>query len=200
VAEQPPPGPAAAAGRRASLRAGVLLALAGVLLALTGAGRPWARVSSAVELPGLGGGRFGGASLSGNDLAPLSGLALLALVLVIGIAATRGRGRVVVGLALVALGLGLVAATLATAARAGDQAAGRARRGQLEGVAAGSLQVTTPRTGPLLVAVGGLLVAGAGAEAVRRGRGWPSLGAAFRAPPDRPAVAEAEGEPPWEGD
>ena len=35
---------------RASLRASVLMALAGVLLALTGAGRPWARVSSAVEL------------------------------------------------------------------------------------------------------------------------------------------------------
>jgi Tryptophan-associated transmembrane protein (Trp_oprn_chp) len=188
------------ASARASLRASVLVALAGVLLALTGAGRPWARVSSAVELPGLGRGRFGGASLSGNDLAPLSGLALLALVLVIGIAATRGRGRVVVGLALVALGLGLVAATLTAAARAGDQAAGRAGRGQLEGVAAGSVQVATPRTGPLLVAAGGLLIAVAGAEAVRRGRDWPALGAAFRAPPDRPAVAEAEGEPPWEGD
>jgi hypothetical protein len=185
---------------RASLRASVLMALAGVLLALTGAGRPWARVSSAVELPGLGRGRFGGASLSGNDLAPLSGLALLALVLVVGIAATRGRGRVLVGLALAALGVALLAATLAAAGRAGDQAAERARRGQLEGVAAGSVQVTTSRTGSLLVAAGGMLLALAGAEAVRRGRDWPALGAAFRAPPDRPAVADDEGEPPWEGD
>jgi Tryptophan-associated transmembrane protein (Trp_oprn_chp) len=188
------------ASARASLRASVLTALAGVLLALTGAGRPWARVSSAVELPGLGRGRFGGASLSGNDLAPLSGLALLALVLVIGIAATRGRGRVVVGLALAALGVALLAGTVAAAGRAADRAAERARRGQLEGVAAGSVQVTTSPTGPLLVAAGGLLVALAGAEAVRRGRDWPALGAAFRAPPDRPAVADGEGEPPWEGD
>lgn len=188
------------ASGRASLRAGVLLALGGALLALTGAGRPWAQVSGAVELPGLGGGRFGGASLSGNDLAPLSSLALLALVLVGAIAATRGRGRVVVGLALAALGLGLVAATLAAAGQAGDQAVERARRGQLEGVTAGSLRVATPRTGPLLVATGALLIAAAGAEAVRRGRTWPSLGAAFRAPPDRPAVADGDGEPPWEGD
>ncbi len=188
------------ASGRASLRAGVPAALAGALLALTGAGRPWARVSSAVELPGLGRGAFGGASLSGNDLAPLSGLALLALVLVLGIAATRGRGRVVVGLALAALGLGLIAATVVAAGRAGDQAAERARRGQLEGVAAGSVEVATPRVGPLLVVTGGLLVAAAGAEAVRRGRDWPALGAAFRAPPDRPAVAERDGEPPWEGD
>ena len=194
------PSPGAAPKGRASLRAGVLLALAGALLALTGAGRPWARVSSAVELPGLGRGAFGGASLSGNELAPLSGLALLALVLVLGIAATRGRGRVVVGLALAALGVALVAGTLAAAGRAGDQAAERARRDQLEGVTAGSVRVTTPRAGPVLVAVGGLLVAAAGAEAVRRGRDWPALGAAFRAPPDRPAVAEGDGEPPWEGD
>jgi hypothetical protein len=188
------------ASARASLRAAVLAAVAGVLLAVTGASRPWARVSSAVELPGLGQGRFGGASLSGNDLAPLSGLALLALVLVLGIAVTRGRGRVVVGLALAALGGALVAGALLAAGRAGERAAEQARRGQLEGVAAGSLRVATPRTGPLLVAAGGLLVVVAGAEAVRRGPAWPALGAAFRAPPDRPAVADGDGEPPWEGD
>jgi Tryptophan-associated transmembrane protein (Trp_oprn_chp) len=188
------------ADARASLRASVLAALAGVLLAVTGASRPWARVSSAVELPGLGQGRFGGASLSGNDLAPLSGLALLALVLVLGIAVTRGRGRLVVGLALVALGGALLVAAVAAAGRAGDQAVEQARRGQLEGVPAGSLRVTTPRTGPLLVAAGGLLVVAAGGEALRRGPAWPTLGAAFRAPPDRPAARQGDGEPPWEGD
>jgi Tryptophan-associated transmembrane protein (Trp_oprn_chp) len=188
------------ASARASLRAGVLAALAGVLLAVTGASRPWARVSSAVELPGLGQGRFGGASLSGNDLAPLSGLALLALVLVLGIAVTRGRGRVVVGLALVVLGGALVVGAVVAAGSAGDQAVEQARRGQLEGVPAGSLRVATPRTGPLLVTAGGLLVAAAGVEAVRRGPAWPALGAAFRAPPDRPVVADGDGEPPWEGD
>jgi hypothetical protein len=188
------------ASARVSLRASVLAALAGMLLAVTGASRQWARVSSAVELPGLGQGRFGGAGLSGNDLAPLSGLALLALVLVLGIAATRGRGRVVVGLALVVLGGALVVGALAAAGRAGEQAVEQARRGQLEGVPAGSLLVATPRTGPLLVTAGGLLVVAAGVEAVRRGPAWPALSAAFRAPPDRPVAADGDGEPPWEGD
>jgi hypothetical protein len=188
------------ASARASLRASVLAALAGVLLAVTGASRPWARVSSAVELPGLGQGRFGGASLSGNDLAPLSGLALLALVLVLGIAVTRGRGRLVVGLALVVLGGTLVVGAVVAAGSAGDQAVEQARRGQLEGVPAGSLRVATPLTGPLLVTTGGLLVVAAGVETVRRGPTWPALGAAFRAPPDRPVVADRDGEPPWEGD
>jgi hypothetical protein len=87
------------------------------------------------------------------------------------------------------------------AARVRDEAIGRAERGQLEGVAAGGgLRVATPRAGPLLVAAGGLLLAGAGVEALRRGPRWPALGAAFRAPPDRPQPATGQDEPPWEGD
>ena len=53
----------------------------------------------------------------------------------------------------------------------------------------------------MLAVAGGVLVAAAGLEVVRRGRDWPAMGAAFRAPPDRPGrVDPADGEPPWEGD
>ncbi len=157
-------------------------------------------MSGAVDLPGLGAGRFGGARLTGNDLAPLSALALLALVLALGVAFTRGRGRWAVGAGLLAVGAVLAVQAMVWAGRAGAEAGERLRRGELEGVAPGAAQVTTSRAGPALTAAGGLLVAAGGLEAVRRGPRWPAMGAAFRAPPDRPAVVEAEGEPPWEGD
>jgi len=51
-----------------------------------------------------------------------------------------------------------------------------------------------------MVVAGGLLLAAAGVEALRRGRHWPALGEAFRAPPDRAQPAAAQPEPPWEGD
>jgi Tryptophan-associated transmembrane protein (Trp_oprn_chp) len=185
---------------RRSLQAALLAALAGVLLAAVGAGRPWARVTAMVELPGLGSGRVGGAELTGNDLAPLGGLALLGLVLLVGVAASRGRGRWLVGLALLGLGLALVVQALAGAGRARAEAAERARRGELEGVPAGAaLQLRGDLAGPALVVAGGALLAGAGVEALRAGPRWPALGDAFRAPPDR-RQPPAGVEPPWEGD
>jgi hypothetical protein len=190
------------AGPRRSLQACLLAVLAGVVLAVLGAGRPWARVSAAVDLPGLGSGRVGAAELTGNDLAPLGGLALLGLVLVVGVAVTRGRGRWLVGAALLALGVALAVQALGGAARVHAEADERARRGELEGVpAGGGLQVDTPRVGPALVVAGGLLLAAGGVQALRHGRRWPGLGDAFRAPPDRvrPAASD-DGEPPWEGD
>jgi hypothetical protein len=175
--------------------------LAGVMLAATGAGQAWARVSSAVELPGIGSARLGGAELTGNDLAPLGALALLGLVLLVAVAATRGRGRWVVGLALLALGTTLVLGGALGGQRIEDEAARRARSGVLEGIPAGTgLKVATPPAGPLLVVAGGLLLAAAGAEALRRGPSWPALGEAFRAPPDRVQPATGQDEPPWEGD
>jgi hypothetical protein len=184
------------------MQVAMVAVLAGVMLAAIGSGQPWARVSAAVVLPGVGAARLGAAELTGNDLAPLGGLALLGLVLLVAVAATRGRGRWAVGLALLALGVALLAGAVGGAARVRDEAIGRAERGQLEGVAAGSglLRVATPRAGPLLVAAGGLLLAGAGVEALRRGARWPALGTAFRAPPDRPQPATGQDEPPWEGD
>src|SRR5919197_5028540 len=127
-----------------------------------------------------------GVPLHGNDFAPFSGLALLALVLVVGIAVTRGRGRWLVGLALLALAGVLLAQAIGVGGDARAEATARARHGEVVGVApGGSLRVDTPRAGPALVVAGALLLGAAGAEALRRGRRWPALGAAFRAPPDR---------------
>ena len=183
------------------MQVAMVAVLAGVMLAAIGSGQAWARVSAAVELPGMGSARLGAAELTGNDLAPLGGLALLGLVLLVAVAATRGRGRWVVGLALLVLGVTLLVGAVVGAARVRNEAVGRAEHGVLEGVPAGAgLRVATSRAGPLLVAAGGLLLAGAGVEALRRGARWPALGAAFRAPPDRPRPATGLDEPPWEGD
>ena len=159
------------------MQVAVVAMLAGVVLAAIGAGLAWARVSAAVRLPGMGSARVGAVEVTGNDLAPLGGLALLAL------------------------GAALVVGAVSGAAGVRAEALGRVERGLLEGVPAGTgLRVATPRAGPVLVAAGGLLLAGAGAEALRRGARWPALGAAFRAPPDRPQPAGGQDEPPWEGD
>ena len=117
--------------------------------AAIGSGQAWARVSAAVELPGMGSARLGAVELTGNDLAPLGGLALLGLVLLVAVAATRGRGRWAVGLALLALGVTLLVGAVGGAARVRNEAIGRAERGVLEGVPAGTgLRVATPRAGP----------------------------------------------------
>jgi hypothetical protein len=174
--------------------------LAGVMLAATGAGQAWARVGAAVALPGIGSARLGAAELTGNDLQPFGALALLGLVLLVAVAATRGRGRWVVGLALLAVGGYLAVGAVVGAAGIAGEAAERARLGELEGVPGGTaLRVATPWAGPVMVVAGGLLLAAAGAEALRRGTRWPALGQAFRAPPDRVQPADAT-EPPWEGD
>jgi hypothetical protein len=175
--------------------------VAGVMLAVTGAGQAWAAVGAAVELPGIGSARLGAAEVTGNDLLPFGALALLGLVLLVGVAATRGRGRWAVGLALLALGGALVVGAGLGGARVGDQARERASSGQLEGVPAGTeLRVDSSPVGPALVVAGGLLLTAAGVEALRRGPRWPALGEAFRAPPDRAQPVPDTGEPPWEGD
>jgi uncharacterized membrane protein (TIGR02234 family) len=195
------PAPTAAPAGRRSMQLAMLAVLAGVILAVTGAGQAWARVSAAVELPGIGSARLGGAEVTGNDLAPLGALALLGLVLLVAVAATRGRGRWVVGLALLALGGALVLGGALGGSRVSDEAIARAELGVLEGIPAGTgLRVATPPAGPVMVVAGGLLLALAGVEALRRGAGWPALGDAFRAPPDRAQPLAGQDEPPWEGD
>jgi Tryptophan-associated transmembrane protein (Trp_oprn_chp) len=183
------------------MQVAVVALLAGVVLAVTGAGQPWARVGVVVELPGVGAARIGAAELTGNDLLPFGGLALFGLVLLVAVAATRGRGRWAVGLVLVAIGAYLAVQALIGAAGIGAEATERARVGELEGVPGGpALLIETPRAGPAMVVAGGLLLAAAGGEALRRGRRWPALGEAFRAPPDRAQPAADGAEPPWEGD
>ncbi|HZD75087.1 MAG TPA: hypothetical protein VE776_14570, partial [Actinomycetota bacterium] len=139
----PRSGPVAEASSRArldgrgSLRATLLVLLAGVLLVVLGAGRSWAGLQAAVSVPSLGSTRVGSTNLTGNDLAPLSGLALLALLLVVGIAVTRGRGRWLVGVVLLALAVALLAQTSGAMTRAGSEAERRARQGEVVGVPAG---------------------------------------------------------------
>jgi Tryptophan-associated transmembrane protein (Trp_oprn_chp) len=186
---------------RRSLQLALVAVLAGVMLAVTGAGQAWARVSAAVELPGIGSARLGGVAVTGNDLAPLGALALLGLVLLVAVAATRGRGRWVVGLAMLALGGALVIGGAVGGSQVEAEAIERTEQGLLEGVPGGTaLRVATPRAGPVMVMAGGLLLAVAGAAALRRGARWPALGDAFRAPPDRAQPAGGQDEPPWEGD
>ena len=186
---------------RRSMQVAMVALLAGVMLAVTGAGQAWARVGAAVELPGIGAARLGAAELTGNDLLPFGGLALFGLVLLVAVAATRGRARWAVGLVLLAIGAYLAVQAVVGAAGIAAEATERARVGELEGVPGGTaLRVETPRAGPAMVVAGGLLVAAAGVEALRRGRHWPALGEAFRAPPDRAQPAADAAEPPWEGD
>src|SRR4030095_5165812 len=113
----------------------------------------------------------------------LWGRSRLWLVLVVGVAATRGRGRWAVGLALLALGITLVVGAVSGGTGVRDEAFEGAERGQWEGVPAGSgLRVATPWAGPALVAAGGLLLAGAGVEALRRGARSAAPAAALPAP------------------
>ena len=186
---------------RRSMQLSLVAVLAGVMLAAIGAGQAWATVGAEVELPGIGAGRVGSAELTGNDLGPYGALALLGLVLLVAVAATRGRSRWVVGVALLALGGALVAGGLLGGSVAAEEATDRAWTGDLAGVSTGTeLQVASAPAGPALVVAGGLLLAAAGVEALRRGRSWPALGDAFRAPPDRAQPAADGDEPPWEGD
>jgi len=190
-----------ASSDRRSMQVAMVVVLGGVMLAVTGAGQAWARVGAAVEVPGVGSARLGAAEVTGNDLLPYGALALLGLVLLVGVAATWGRGRWAVGVALLALGGGLGAGAALGGFRVRAEALERARLGVLEGVPGGTdLLVDTSPIGPALVVAGGLLLAAAGVEALRRGPRWPVLGDAFRAPPDRAHPAAGPGEPPWEGD
>ena len=66
------------------MQVAMVAVLAGVMLAAIGSGQAWARVSAAVALPGMGSARLGAAELTGNDLAPLGGLALLGTALLLG--------------------------------------------------------------------------------------------------------------------
>jgi tryptophan-associated transmembrane protein len=199
--EPPLRPPAPSAPERRSLQLALVAVVAGVMLATTGAGRAWVRITAVVELPGLGSARLGARGFTANDLFPLGGFALLGLVLLVGVAVTRGRGRWAVGLALLALGVALVVAGALGRHTVEQEAFERANRGLLEGVpTGGGFQVASSPAGPVLVVVGGLLLGGAGVEAIRRGQRWPALGDAFRAPPDRREPVADTGEPPWEGD
>ncbi|HEV7897237.1 MAG TPA: Trp biosynthesis-associated membrane protein [Planosporangium sp.] len=128
---------------------------AGAALALFAAGRTWTQVTVVrpAPLPPLHEAKTGVALLPW-----LSALALVALAGAGALLATRGLVRAAVGVLLLVAGLGLA------------------------GGACARLAVASPGW-PLLTALGGLVVAGAGLLTVVRGRQWPGMGARY----DRPA-------------
>jgi len=147
-------------GRR-ELALAVVACTAGAAIALFAASRTWAVVEQVrpAPLPALREPR------TGASLAPwLPALALVALAGAGALVATRRTGRLLVGVLLAACGLGLVAAA---------------------GLAVGN---GAPAGWPVLCAVGGVVVAGTGLVAVRRGRRWPVMGSRY----ERPAAPAAE--------
>jgi len=147
------------ARQRRELALAVLVAAAAAGLALYAASRTW-RVDVTVRpapLSAIRTARAGGALLP-----PLPALALVALAGAGALLATRGRARAAVSTLIAACGLGIVgAAAYALAA--------------LDGV--GPLW-------PAVCLVGGAAVTGVGAVALRRGSGWPALGARYDRRPD----------------
>ncbi|HET8662477.1 MAG TPA: Trp biosynthesis-associated membrane protein [Micromonosporaceae bacterium] len=147
-----------ARGRR-ELAAAVLVCLAGAGLGLYAATRVWAVGLTArpAPLPPLADER------SGAVLAPwLPALALVALAGAGALVATRGAGRRAVAVLVLLVGVGLVAG-------------GGYGLGGVPGVRA---------VWPAACLLGGVLVAGAGVAALRRGRDWPALDSRYdRRPP-----------------
>lgn len=197
----------ARASARRSLQVALALAAAGIVLAMSGARATWVTVTASANLPRLGEGVIGTAGVTGDDLAAFSGIALLGLLVALGITFTRGRGRWPVGLGLVACGAALVVLAQTEGSSSASTAMSRASSGRLETVpATASLDADASSLGPVLVAAGGLCLAAAGAETLRRGPAWPALGEAFRAPGDRAVPPQPTGgrgdngdEPPWQG-
>lgn len=166
-------------GRRELLVA-VVLDLAGALLVVLAASRPWITyvVPAAAPLPSRSG------SLPGSAVTSVQPFAFVGLAGVAALVATRSWGRLVVG-ALVALA-GVAVVVFAVRALAEPQPAAAAH-----GVFAPELQTTL---WPVVAVAGGLLLVLAGLLVVVRGRRWASMSSRYDAPsgsPARPASQEA---------
>lgn len=159
-------------GARRELTVAVGLCLVGAALVLLAAGRPWVE---AVLDPGPPS-PPSPVSLRGSDVAPgTPALGLLGLAGVAALLATRRAGRLAVGTLLALAGAGLVA--LAVGAAGTDPAAAVAR--VVDDVAVTSAAGTP---WPWVAALGGLMLALAGALAVVRGRSWAALSGRYDAP------------------
>jgi uncharacterized membrane protein (TIGR02234 family) len=123
--------------------------------------------------------------VSGRDVLPVTqAVGLLALAAVVAVHASRRTGRRVVGGLLALAGLGVAAWASLTALELTDHvlryAAGPA------GV--GGFSATVARVGPVLAAVGGLLVGAVGVAVMVLGSGWPGMGARYER--DRARLAD----------
>lgn len=180
-ASPPPAANATTSGRRELLTA-VGLCLAGAAVVLLAISRPWltSRLGAAPPLPSR---RI---DVEGARLAP--GARVLGLVGLAGVAAlpaTRRFGRTVVGVLLTASGLGVVAVLVRVLA----DPAGAVRRADAVGVitVGGSARLVA---WPYLAALGGLLIAAAGALVVVRSRRWEVMSARYDAPAAQPPPGE----------
>ena len=160
------------------------LLLLGAVVILVSAGRVWASASVAVT---TGSTAAGGLDVTGADVsAGIPALGLLALAGVLAVVATRGPARRVVGGFLCLVGLTVtVLAVVSDVDAALDHAARVAA-----GVSSAQAIHGSTSAWPWLCAVGGLLVAGAGALTALRSAGWPALGGRYerRGAPYRPAA------------
>jgi Tryptophan-associated transmembrane protein (Trp_oprn_chp) len=171
------------ARERGSLGLALIFLAVGAAAVIFGAGRAWATVHATSQVPQLGVDWTATAGVTGNDVVPLSALALMAVVFALGIAVTRGRGRWPVGVGLFIFGLAVIALTLNGADQLRETAFHLAVAGRLEGLPAGAeLRVDTSPIGASLAVAGGLLVAAAGVLTVWHGRSWPVLGDRYNVP------------------
>jgi uncharacterized membrane protein (TIGR02234 family) len=176
---EPSAEPRADPGRR-TLTVLTLVGLVGGLLAVLAASRPWATVNaSAAGMPASE------VSVSGSSALPwVTALALVVCASWLGVLATSGPARRVIGVLSLLAALGVLAGALSgdgavreAVAAAVDASPTAARN------SAGPLADAAARTfWPLLVALGGLLAAGAAAEVARRGHQLPSLGRRYQSP------------------
>jgi hypothetical protein len=140
---------------RRELTTAVVACALGAVLALWVAGRTWrvAAGKGAMPLPGN--------TFTGTELLPwLPAVALVGLAGAAALLAVRGWTRALLGLLLAAAGLLLAGGAVYGVATA--------NRGYL--------------AFPLLLGLGGLLVAYAGGRTLRRGPSWPSLGSRYEPP------------------
>ncbi len=183
------------AGRR-ELSAAIGAAVVGAALMLVLAGRPWVTVTATrtPPLPPLV------HTISGSTAEPLlTALGIVGLAGVVALLATRALGRAVVGVLLTAAGA--LAAVRAASALGGVSAARAeallAEAGPMVGVPADARISATAHGGTVVVVlIGALLLAAAGALTVLRGSRWPAMGARYDAPVEHAAVGAAPGAAP----
>jgi uncharacterized membrane protein (TIGR02234 family) len=148
--------------------------LAGAVLTLIAAGRPWVdgqAVQGTLRAP---------LHVSGGSLAPaVPALGLAALAGALAVLATRGFLRRGAGLLVALCGLGIAVGSALHLHPDDGELAGRA------GSALGTASATATGGGtawPWLAIVGGLLITGAGGAALWHGPRWPAMGGRYEAP------------------
>ena len=158
---------------RRSYLASLGLLLLGAVVVLVSAGRVW---GSAEVAGSTGSTAAGGLDVTGADVSgAFPALGLLALAGVLAVVATRGVVRRVVGGFLCLVGVTVTVLAVVTDVDAALDHAARVASG------VSSAQATHESTSawPWLCAIGGLLVAVAGALTALRSAAWPALGGRY---------------------